>query len=104
MVKLDWMHILDQGVCQYFLGSILYFLVRLARYGENKEIKCSQVWRLILDFYQEKGVKDKLKSLKLNKFDHKPPHLKASAAQIRALVPFLRTFCKHGLQLSPVQR
>ena len=64
MVKLDWMHILDQGVCQYFLGSILYFLVRLARYGQNKEIKCSQVWRLILDFYQEKGVKDKLKHLR----------------------------------------
>ena len=105
MVKLDWMHILDQGVTQYFVGSILFFLVRLARYGQNKEIRCSQVWRLILDFYQENpGVKDKLKSLKLNRFDHKPPHLKASAAQIRALVPFLRVFCRHGLQLSPVQR
>ena len=56
--------------------------------AKTKEIKCSQVWRLILDFYQEKGVKDKLKNLKLNRFDHKPPHLKANAAQIRALVPF----------------
>ena len=92
MFRLDWLHIMDQGVTQYFLGSLLSSIVRIPRYGRNMEARNLFLWKDLIEWYHVNDIKsDKIKNLKLNRYDHKPPVFKGSAAQVRKLVPWAQS-------------
>ena len=69
--------------------------ISLPRFGRNKQVRCTLLWKLILAFYKAKKVEDRLKALSSNRFDHAPAFLKAGAAQIRRLVPFFHDMAEN---------
>ena len=99
------LHIMDQGVTQYFLGSLLSSIVRLPRYGRNMEARNLFLWNDLIEWYHVNDIKsDKIKKLKLNRYDHKPPVFKGSAAQVRKLVPWAEPHVAWGGAGSRSQR
>ena len=94
LCKIDWLHCMDQGVAQNFLGSFFMELVRwpaprmLA--GGTMKLRCQALWGEMHLWYQATGVKDTLQNLTLTMLQQrgKQPKLRANAAQVRALVPF----------------
>ena len=77
-------------------GSILTLVVAepgLAELGRTIEARRLAIRKMIEQFYhspeEKHNTNDRLKHLPCSRFRHKPPSLKASAGQIRRLVPFL---------------
>ena len=90
-IRIDWLHCMDQGVSAMFFGGLLHLAVTLAMYGPNQSARARHIFRLILVWYRANRVQaDRLKALPLTRFKPKNarPQLKASAGQVRALVPF----------------
>ena len=92
-LKLDWLHLADQGVTASFAGSILCLVVDppgLPNFGSTIEVRTGTLWHLLQDFYKRQKMRsDKLKSLPTTRFRYKPPFLKAQAATVRKMVPWL---------------
>ena len=92
-LKIDWLHMADHGVTAAFAGSILCLFVDppgLPNWGSTIEARALTLWNMLLDFYQKQGMRsDKLKSLPVSRFRLNPPVLKAQAATVRKLVPWL---------------
>lgn len=87
--RLDWLHIADQGITADFMASLFVMLVGKMP-GRSKEERTNALWQRIQQFYSDNQVKDRLNSLvfAMIKQQGKYPKLRASAAQVRALVPF----------------
>ena len=92
-LKLDWLHLADQGVTAYFAGSILCLFVdppSMPNFG------ATILWHLLQHFYREEKLRsDRLKCLPVTRYRHKPPFLKAQAATVRKMVPWLLQLLKH---------
>ena len=98
-VKLDWLHLADQGVTATFGASLLCLIVGppgLSDFGSTIEARRLTLWNLLLDFYKKERMQsDKLKSLPFTRFRHKPPVLKAQAATVRKMVPWFVQLLKY---------
>ena len=94
LFRIDWLHCADLGITANMWGAILHICVGMPKYGSNQQQRLDVIWADMLGWYDTTGVRtDRLKRLPLKRFKHKKarPCLKASAGQIRALVPwFLR--------------
>ena len=90
-LRIDWLHVMDLGVTSYFLGAVLTLAATMVHLGPNQKERAKEIFRSILAWYGREGVKnDRLKALPLSRFKPKGqrPALKASAGQIRTLVPY----------------
>ena len=94
-LRLDWLHLADLGVTAALAGSILCLFVDppgFPNFGPTIEDRRLTLWHMLLDFYKRSGLQtDRLKCLPITRFRHKksPPFLKAQAATVRKMVPFL---------------
>ena len=89
-LRLDWLHVCDQGITPVFLGGLFHLLVSDPALGQNQEQRCGFLWAAIQEFYLRTKVVDKLHNLVLTMIKPKKGsiELSGSGAQIRALVPF----------------
>ena len=92
-LKLDWLHIADLGVTARMAGSLLSLFVHppgITGFGATIEDRRLTLWHMLQAFYKEKGMQsDRLKALPLTRFRLTPPILKAQAATVRKIVPWL---------------
>ena len=75
-IKLDWLHLADHGVTAAFAGSIT-------------------LWHMLLGFYMAQHAERQAQKFALTRFRHKPPVLKAQAATLRKMVPWLAQLLRH---------
>ena len=89
-LRLDWLHVADQGITPVFLGGLLHLMLSDAGIGRNIEMRCRWLWGQIQEFYRRTGTVDKLYDLTVTMIKPKKGsiELSGSAAQIRALVPY----------------
>ena len=91
----DWLHAVDLGVAADFVGNVFWHLVknRLLHGNTDKE-RCRTLWLQVQEFYNQNDVTDRLQNLTLTMVCQQggTPKLRCSAAQCRALVPFVRTY------------
>lgn len=88
----DWLHAVDQGVAADFIGNVFWHLVKYRLLpGNTEQARCVDLWRRVQEFYVSQGVSDRLQNLTLGMLCKKKgsPKLRCSAAQCRALVPFV---------------
>ena len=93
-LRLDWLHVADQGITPVFLGGLFHMVLCDKAVGRNEEVRLGWLWQEVQAFYKETGVVDRLHNLVKTMVKPKKGsiELSGSGAQIRALVPF-------GLQL-----
>ena len=93
-LRIDWLHVADQGITPVFLGGLFHMVLSDKAYGRSEEVRCLWSWQEVQTFYKETGVVDRLHNLVKTMVKPKKGsiELTGSGAQIRALVPF-------GLQL-----
>ena len=87
--KIDWLHAVDHGVSQVFLGNLLdRFVQRFP--GDNKDERYTALWQHMSAWYGANHVEDRIDHLVPTHIrqNNKPPVLRASAAKVRALVPY----------------
>jgi len=92
LFRVDWLHSCDQGVGADLAGNVFESLLPKLP-GANQEERCHSLNEKLQAWYERKGVKDRIKGLKLKFFKrHKtqPAKLKGSAAQVRAIIPFVQ--------------
>ena len=104
-LRLDWLHIADQGITPVFLGGLMHLMLSDAGIGRNVEQRCRWLWGQIQVFYRRHGTVDRLHDLTVTMIKPKKGsiELSGSGAQIRALVPFglgLRWMLRDWLQNS----
>jgi len=92
LFRVDWLHAVDQGVAPDFAGNAFEALLPKIP-GNNKEVRCNALNAKLQAFYARRGTEDKLKCLNPKDFRRikkQPAKLKGSAAQMRAVVPFVK--------------
>ena len=91
-LKLDWLHIADQGVTAFLMGSILCLFVDppgQPDFGSTIAARALTIWHFMDRWYRDNKVAiDRLKSLPVTRFRTKSPCLKGQGATVRKLVPF----------------
>ena len=89
-LRIDWLHVCDQGISPVFLGGLFHMLLADKDLGSNAEQRCAFLWETIQEFYHREKVVDKLHSLVVTMIKPKKGsiELSGSGAQIRALIPF----------------
>ena len=89
--RLDWLHVVDQGVGADCMGNVLYML-RGKMPGGNVEARQKALWTQVEAWYKRDNIEDRLQNLTqgMIKAQIKGPKLRASGAQVRALIPFAR--------------
>ncbi len=93
LFRVDWLHSCDQGVGADLAGNVFESLLPKLP-GGNKGERCHCLNDKLQDYYGRLGVEDRVKGLELKTFKRKskgqPAKLKGSAAEVRAIVPFLK--------------
>ena len=89
-LRLDWLHVADQGVTPVFLGGLFSLVLTDRALGPNEDARCQWLWTEMQAFYRRQRVKDQLNELKVTMIKPKkgPVEMTGSGAEIRALVPF----------------
>ena len=89
-LRIDWLHVCDQGISPVFLGGLFHLLLADKALGHNAEERCAALWARVQTFYTRSGTVDKLHNLVVTMIKPKKGsiQLHGSAAQIRALIPF----------------
>ena len=88
-LQLDWLHVVDIGICLQFLGSIFRYF--LSKFPGSIEEQTRELFKLMVDFYNSNDCQNRLDELKpsMVKDPKKPfPKLRAKAGEARELVPF----------------
>jgi len=87
--KIDWLHCCDLGVAADYMGNLFLMLARkLPTRPLSQQVQ--MLWEKMLLWYTQNKVQDRLPQLLASTLQQpgKAPKLRASAAQVRALVPF----------------
>ena len=72
------------------MAGLMDWVVHCARWGPNQERRLASLFASIKIFYATEAVADRLNFLRLTMLKNKvgTPELTASAAELRALIPF----------------
>ena len=62
-LRLDWLHVCDQGIGPVYLGGLFHLVLSDKTVGHNVEERCEWLWREVQNFYTRQGTKDKLHNL-----------------------------------------
>ena len=89
-LRLDWLHVCDQGIAPVYLGGLFHLVLSDKTVGQNVEQRCEWLWRQVQNFYTLHATKDKLHNLTVKMIKPKKGSIELSgnAAQVRALIPF----------------
>ncbi len=90
--KIDWLHVVDQGVGADFLGNLFYMLLKKMD-GATMKNRCDSLFLKIQEYYREHAVDSQLDHLTLTMILAKPntsPKLRAKAAEARGLIEFAK--------------
>ena len=89
-LRLDWLHVADQGVTAVYLGGLFDLVLNNRAYGPNKEARLAQLWAELQAYYHRAQTADRLNTLTLTMIKPKKGsiELSASGAEVRAIVPF----------------
>lgn len=90
---MDWLHCADQGITADFMGNLLFhFESRMP--GSKKEARYNELFLMMQRWYEANNVQDRMDCLKPTFIeDRAGMKLRASAAKVRALVPFCARLC-----------
>jgi len=103
--ELDWLHIMDLGVCCDFLGNCFLLLLQ-HKPGTRKEQRVRALYLDIVEYYNRTKVESRLDSLTESMLvaPNRPPKLRAKAAEARFLVPFCKEqAARHLVDTDPEQ-
>ena len=93
LFRVDWLHALDQGIGADFAGNVFEALLPKLP-GSNRDARCHALNKKIQLYYERRGTEDRLKNFRLASFQRpsgtQSAKLKGSAAQVRALIPFVK--------------
>ena len=64
--KLDWFHVVDNGVDVFFMGGLVQFFCKQRLYGNEFEVRVAFLWELVQTFYARETLKDQIKYLTNN--------------------------------------
>ncbi len=107
LFKYDWLHVVDQGVAADWLGQVFDFLLRSPGLlvGTTIKTRCETLWKHLDAWYKAQGVQDRLQGLTPTMVRHQKqfPKLRCSAAQARALIPFLTSATARWLNREPLE-
>ena len=89
--RLDWLHVVDQGAGADCVGNLLYML-RGKMPGGNIDVRQKALWTQLQAWYTRESIEDRLQNLTHGMINaqKKPPKLRGSGAQVRALIPWAR--------------
>ena len=89
-LRLDWLHIADQGITPVFLGGLFSLFLTDMEKGPNETERCKWLWTEVQAFYRREQVQDRLYDLTVHMIKPKKGsiELAGSGAQVKALVPF----------------
>eukprot|EP00971_Amphidinium_carterae_P079903 1580982-Amphidinium_carterae.1 len=68
MLKIDWLHVMDLGVSSCLFGAVLHMAVARGQYGPNQATRAKALFRLMLAFYDQNRVIERLKLLPVKRF------------------------------------
>ena len=95
LFRMDWLHAVDQGIGGDFAGNVFEAMLHKCP-GGNIEERCHFISDMVQKFYERRGTEDQLAEFRHKTFkrpsNNQPAKLKGSAAQVRALIPFLKEF------------
>ena len=99
--RMDWLHVADLGVTADFIGNFLHEVLELFP-GGNKKDRCANLYVEVQAYYDAEGISDRFDCLLPTFFEpkDKPYKLRGSAANIRALVPFVWQLAQEMLDIS----
>lgn len=92
--RVDWLHCADLGISADFLGNVFcLFMTKLE--GRSLKEKCRALWQKLQTWYKDTKCQEQLQHLVVTmiRLPSKPPKLRCSAAQCRALIPFAAKLC-----------
>ena len=101
LCRLDWLHVVDLGVCCDWLGELLVHLMAFQA-GNSREAQLSCLWARIQELYHTYPPKAKLDNLTVNMLALKrgTPKLRAYGEESKGLVPVMhhiaRDFSSEG--------
>ena len=96
LFRIDWLHAVDQGVGADFAGNLFEGMLHKLP-GRNQDARCHALNGKAQAFYERRGTLDRIKVIKHTTFKRKhaqPAKLKGSAAEVRAIIPFLVEFAE----------
>jgi hypothetical protein len=87
--RVDWLHAADQGVTADWLGHLFKLLITKIP-GNNLKTRTATFWLRLQNWYKVRKIENRLQNLipTMIQQPKKAPKLRASGAQVRALVPF----------------
>jgi len=87
--RVDWLHAADQGVTADWLGHLFKLLITKIP-GNNLKTRTATFWLRLQNWYKVRKIENRLQNLVPTMIQQpkKAPKLRASGAQVRALVPF----------------
>ena len=87
LISVDWLHCMDLGVSQVFLGSL--FSLCMTKFSGGEQEKCRELWRRMQLYYRRTQVENQLQTLKPSMLKGKVgPKLRGKAGETRSLVGF----------------
>ena len=87
LIAIDWLHCMDLGVSQVFLGSL--FDLCMSKFPGNAHAKCNELWQRMQAYYERTGVENQFQTLKPTMLQGKRgPKLRGKAGETRSLIGF----------------
>ena len=103
LFRIDWLHTVDQGVGADLAGNVFEALLPKLP-GTTRQEKCNHLNEKLQRWYSRHGVEDRLKQFNLKSFKratpNQPAKLKGSAAEVRAVIPFVSELARELCDLS----
>ena len=88
-VQIDWLHTMDLGVSQVFLGNLMFEAMNMLE-GSTQQSRVSKLWLILSSWYSRVQPPSKFQKLTLEmaKQSGKGPKLRSKAGECRYLIPF----------------
>ena len=93
LFRVDWLHAVDQGVGADLAGNVFEALLHKVP-GRSYAERCRALNEELQSFYEKNGTEDRIKDFSHLTFKRKSPtqpaKLRGSAAEVRAIIPFVQ--------------
>ena len=96
LIAIDWLHTMDLGVAQIFLGSL--FDLVMGYFDGDLTAKTNTLWKHIQAYYKRTKVENQLQNFKPTMLQGKNhPKLRSKAGETRSLIDFAVSISKQVL-------
>ena len=64
ILKLDWLHVVDLGICADFVGGLLWYLITHNKVtGPNQKERCRTLHKMLMEYYEKQPPEAKTSRL-----------------------------------------